>query len=165
MEWGSVLEAGIRNGRGDGSGVVWATSPDTGQLDPHDLPVAADILAMQTSCPDDCWFRFWEGLGFNDIDVDGPRMALPERHHVLFHGAVADAVTRFQGFAPSIWWPADRAWFVATDVDLMSTYVGSTTECASLLRDSGELEAIETSADRTTWWDSDTINPLPPEPI
>ena len=30
----------------------------------------------------------------------------------------------FLGHSPSIWWPEDRAWCVATDIDLFDTYVG-----------------------------------------
>ena len=27
---------------------------------------------------------------------------------------------------PNLWWPADRAWRVASDIDLPSTYLGGT---------------------------------------
>jgi hypothetical protein len=38
--------------------------------------------------------------------------------------------------APSFWWPADRAWFVSTDIDLTSTYVsGSNALIDGLLAD------------------------------
>lgn len=51
------------------------------------------------------------------------------RSYVLLHGSVADA-HRFHFGAggwfqsPTLWWPDDRAWFVHTEIDAMSTYVG-----------------------------------------
>jgi hypothetical protein len=49
------------------------------------------------------------------------------RSYLLFHGAVDDAARfhlsyRFQ--SPALWWPQDRAWFVHTEIDATSTYVG-----------------------------------------
>jgi len=62
------------------------------------------------------------------------------------------------------WWPQDRAWFVATDIDLMSTYIGSSRDCARALRACPALEAVDTAAANSVTWDSDDINPLPPNP-
>ncbi|WP_305091365.1 hypothetical protein [Prescottella sp. R16] len=62
-----------------------------------------------------------------------------------------------------LWWPDDKAWCVATDIDLMSTYLGASEECvAAVLADTG-LEAFPARADRTLTWDGDTVNPLPTE--
>jgi len=34
---------------------------------------------------------------------------------------------------PDLWWPEDRAWFVATDTDLSWLYVGGTTDLTNEL--------------------------------
>ena len=56
---------------------------------------------------------------------------------VLVRGTVADAV---RNLAPepheqsaNLWWPADRAWCVVTDIDLRSTYVGGSAACIAEL--------------------------------
>lgn len=59
-----------------------------------------------------------------------PRFELPHRTYYLIRGPVS-AVTRLaEPGAPETWrhpdlfWPDDRSWFVATDVDIWSLYVG-----------------------------------------
>jgi hypothetical protein len=50
---------------------------------------------------------------------------------------------------------------VATDVDLMSTYVGASRPCIAALIGDPQLEAMEVSADQTVHCETDTINPPP----
>ncbi|MGE3621282.1 MAG: hypothetical protein AB7L84_12555 [Acidimicrobiia bacterium] len=65
-----------------------------------------------------------------------PRFELPNRTYHLVAGTVAGVGSlrepgspeRWQ--RPDLWWPADRRWFVATDVDLWSVHVGGTSELA-----------------------------------
>ena len=59
-----------------------------------------------------------------------PRLAMTHRTYLLVTGPVA-AVTELRDPAsvngwqrPDLFWPDDRAWFVATDVDFWSLYVG-----------------------------------------
>lgn len=59
-----------------------------------------------------------------------PRFDLPARTYYLLAGPVA-AATRLQDpgslrewLNPDLFWPDDREWFVATDVDFWSLYVG-----------------------------------------
>ena len=61
-----------------------------------------------------------------------PAIERPGRRYLVVSGPV-DAVIdlREPGEAawrnPDLWWPLDRAWFVATDVDFWSLYVGGST--------------------------------------
>jgi hypothetical protein len=59
---------------------------------------------------------------------DGPRVRLPNREFLLYRGPAEDVVLPADlpggGQCASLWWPADHAWCVATDVDLPWTYVG-----------------------------------------
>jgi len=52
---------------------------------------------------------------------------------ILFSGGIALADTRFGGdvFGMSAhpWWSEDHAWCVATDIDLMTTYLGASAAC------------------------------------
>lgn len=77
--------------------------------------------------------------------IDGPRVSLPGRDYILFTGPLAAAIDLgwrtgelvkevdpdapidpddFSPQAPSLFWPEDHAWCVATEIDLDSTYVG-----------------------------------------
>ena len=56
-----------------------------------------------------------------------------------------------------MWWPEDRLWFVATEIDFDSTLVACTRACANALLRS-ELEAMEVSAETRLDIDGDTVN-------
>ncbi|MCZ4590055.1 hypothetical protein R1X32_13475 [Rhodococcus opacus] len=82
----------------------------------------------------------------------------------LLTDSITAAGSRFRNLlSPNLWWPDDRAWCVATDVDLMASYVGASTECVHAITNCSELEALEVSATMSVQWDSDTINPRPDE--
>ena len=59
-----------------------------------------------------------------------PRVERPHRTYFLLKGPIAAATTLVHPgpvaswHPPDLWWPDDRSWFVATDVDLWSFYVG-----------------------------------------
>jgi hypothetical protein len=115
----------------------------------------ADALRSATSTPETCWFCIWIGWGWLHVSagsiahlggeppdwrdplVEVERFAAsasvvgnPYREYHLFSGpvdAVVDsALPSFSHDVPSLWWPDDRAWIVATEVDLSWTYVGAT---------------------------------------
>jgi hypothetical protein len=54
-----------------------------------------------------------------------------------------------------------NSWCVATDVDLMSTYVGGSRACVDAIVSCPELQAFEVSPDQSPSWDSDAVNPTP----
>ncbi len=57
-----------------------------------------------------------------------------------------------------------HAWCVATDIDLMTTYLGASPECVDTVLTDDALEALPATPDQRITWDSDTINPLPSSP-
>ena len=65
--------------------------------------------------------------------------------------------------SPNLWWPADQAWCVVTDIDLMSSYVGGSRACIGEVLACPGLEAVAASPGDPTSHAADTINPLPPE--
>lgn len=75
-----------------------------------------------------------------------PLVRLPHREHFLFTGPVALTQRAFRfgvwEQSPSMWWPGDRAWFVATEVDGYSTYVGGSAACIDAVLATPVLEAI-----------------------
>jgi hypothetical protein len=119
----------------------------------------AALLGDFTSTPQDCWFCRWEGYGGEH--EDGAQVKLPDRDYVLSFGPV-DAVTSFDldghWRPPNIWWPEDRAWCVASEVDLLTTYVGGSAPCIERLLSSRQLEAMRTSSDARVDYEADVLN-------
>lgn len=59
---------------------------------------------------------------------------------------------------PSIFWPADRAWLVASDPDLNSTYLGGSNALIEAVLAHPDLEAWRATADDEIAIGSDEIN-------
>ncbi|WP_083983528.1 hypothetical protein [Actinomadura hibisca] len=85
--------------------------------------------------------------------LDGPRVRLPHRDYLLLTGplaAAADIGHRVFGSffpqSPNLWWPGDRAWCTATEIDLDSTYVGGSSALVAALLDDPRLEALPVGA-------------------
>jgi len=82
------------------------------------------------------------------------------RDYVLYAGALS-AVTSFHvnlWDSPSIWWPEDRQWCIATDIDLDSTYVGGSEACIEALVGDARFEALPTTVDAPVYFAADTLN-------
>jgi hypothetical protein len=65
-------------------------------------------------------------------------VAVVDRAYYLMHGPLsAMADLRYPGFDgwrnPDLFWPHDRAWFAASDVDFWSLYVGGSETFTNLL--------------------------------
>jgi hypothetical protein len=75
----------------------------------------------------------------------GPRVQLPNRAYILFTGSVAEGAGWEDG--PNLWWPEDRAWCVATEIDLDETFVGGTRTLIDAIIAQPELGATTTTAD------------------
>jgi hypothetical protein len=79
-----------------------------------------------------------------------PLLGQSGRSYLLFHGAVDDAARfdlgrRFQ--SPALWWSQDRAWFVHTEIDGTSTYVGGSGSMIGRLVGEQILESFEVAAE------------------
>ena len=84
-----------------------------------------------------------------------------DRNYLLYQGRleqIAGFYTNFRSNPPNIWWPTDRAWFVATDIDLDSTYVGGSVECIEALLGQDVLEAVPANREASVAMTADAIN-------
>ncbi len=141
----------------------WAYAPRVGRLPEHETLVLSGILRDFTTSPERCYFGFWRGYAFLGSGYERvPRICLPHRGYVVFTGQL-DAVldlTDEGGYwqTPNLWWPDDRSWFVATDIDLLDTYVGGSPACIQRILQSPELETFPTSIDARVDFRADTIN-------
>lgn len=125
--------------------------PAEGTLTADDAAALAEILRTHTADPEHCWFCVWDGWGWDNAVLftvsgdgrrdgsgtrlpgpvptavrEGPRVRLPNRDYLLYAGPVeaALAFAGTQGQTPGLWWPADRTWCVASEIDLQWSYVG-----------------------------------------
>jgi hypothetical protein len=154
MQWPAITGAS-----GDD---LWDEEPEAGSLP---IAQATSLLAVLTrfTGSDDCFYAVWDGFGALSVPLDGPRLALPSRPMILLRGPLADAADLSMGDwpwqqSPSLWWPSDRAWCVATDVDQTSTYVGGSAACIEAVVTEPALEAWPVDRTQSLTGDSDTVN-------
>ncbi len=168
MEWVAVTgDWRFMNERGQPG--IWDRPPSVGSLPARQAASLAGVLARFSAKASECWFAVWYGYGNAPFDPGAVKLvAMPERPMVLLRGPVRAAETAFSGQAwppsASLWWPEDRRWCVATDIDLQSSYVGGSAECIAAVLGDDRLESFAVSIDQTVDWRSDTLNPTPEPP-
>jgi hypothetical protein len=165
VEWGSLT--GTWSSTDPYRHLIWDQAPSTGKPPARLVRGLATALAPYTQTPDDCSFAVWEGWGGGIAErlAGAAHFSLPQRPMLLLRGPLnaANAVAQW-GEPPNVWWPEDRAWCVASEIDLMTTYVGGSASCIAALLADERLEALAASVDQLVTWDADTINPLPARP-
>lgn len=130
----------------------YSSSP--GALDIGTATTLVELLTVATTTPDDAFVAVWEGWG------DAPpqrfpgaaHLDTPGRGHFLLRGPLTgalDTVSATGGDRPAagLWWPTDRSWFVATEIEFEWTFVaGEQTLIDRLLADD-RLEVARTTFD------------------
>jgi hypothetical protein len=163
--------------RPEGEAPWTGQGPHQGSLYPPDAVILAEILRDWTTTPQRCWFCVWDGYGWDGgvyltasdgvaaaepgsgrrpdpVPADvrgGSRVELPNRHYLLYGGPVEAALATV-GLSgghqvANLWWPQDRAWFVATGIDLAWTYVGGPAGLISQLLAGTRIEALPAAPD------------------
>ena len=182
MEWTAITGSYELSWGGMQPG-IWEQVPARGSLPQRLARVVCEILTAFTTTPERCWCAVWEGHG--DLiglrsDRTLPRLELQHRSMIVAEGPVsAVSETSFsdpisetspdrerrrqvEGYrGPSLWWPEDRAWCVASDVDLQTTYLGAASDCVDRLIADGRIETMRATADQSVTIDADTVNPQP----
>ncbi|GGJ89338.1 hypothetical protein GCM10010123_18750 [Pilimelia anulata] len=144
---------------------LWDAMPEWGTLLPAEAAALAGVLAAHTATPDRCWFAVWEGFNLHPDVERLPTFALRREEKVLT-GPLRAATTSLADDAlsvqlPTLWWPADRAWCVSTDVDLVSTYVGGSRACIEAVLAAPGLEAVPAAPGDVVSRGADVLNPPP----
>jgi hypothetical protein len=144
--------------------------PRVGNLAPAALRALLDVLAPATG-GQDCFHALWEGWGWIDDSAVRalPRLRLPLRDYLLFRGPLAAAArlgwpgspVGFEPQSPSLLWPADHTWCVATEIDFDSTLVGGGADLIGAVLAAPALDAwpIEPDDDLTRF--GDLLNSVP----
>jgi hypothetical protein len=118
-------------------------------------PPAIGLLVAAPDGPSRAVAKTPPRRGKTEFQLDGGRVTLPGRNYLLFVGPLA-AITDFGywieqrvaerffcEWSPNLWWPDDRAWCVATEIDLDSTYVGGSGALIRELLDDSRFEALQ----------------------
>lgn len=164
----------------------WNGEPRLGVLSLQQAIALIALLAKHTSTPDRCWFCLWEGYGYltgamavlvaqfeKDDDPRRPvqpravirpprpelkksRVRLAGRNYLLFTGSVALGEGWDDG--PNLWWPDDRSWCVASEIDFPYTYVGGSSKLIEEILAHPVLEALPATLDQGITADSDAVN-------
>jgi hypothetical protein len=172
MQWTSIRGTAAEGFRAE-SPSSWEWAPTRSSLTQQIVGELADNLADFTDTPRRCWCAVWEGyadmVGIRE-DTSLPRLLVGDKSMVVACGpvsAVSEAsvnngvstMTDFNGFrSPSFWWPDDRAWCVSTGVDMDSTLLGMSYDCASRIMKDPRIEALPVRREQLITFASDTIN-------
>ena len=160
--------------------------PPVGRLPEAILAGLCDVLAAHTGTPGRCWFCIWDGYGwiagstssdtlgsatpvppaFDRATIVAPRVRLPERDYLLSEGPL-DAVSEMGWWlngrlvspqCRNLFWPDDRAWCVATEIDLDSTFIGGSVASIHAVLGDSRWEAWHAQRTDLVWASSDDIN-------
>ena len=158
---GTTLHPGADFEKLAGSRIDDWDQPFQGQLPEVQARELVGIL-QQFTASRRCLFAIWEGQGGMDNLWQGAvSLRLPGRVYGIFGGTLGSALELLnQGVLcprPSLWWPEDRAWFVGTGIDELSTFVGGSRACIDGILAS-RMETFEVSPDARFDRDADTIN-------
>lgn len=136
---------------------IWTQAPATGTLTPQIAEHLGTVLQRSTDTPGNGSFAVWGGFGYIDAGVRfAPIFTLAERDLHLFQGPLEGISITFASQpeiyqSANLWWPEDQAWCVATDIDLMSTYIGGGSDTIASILGDPELEALQVfPSDRVT---------------
>ena len=169
-----------RQGFGIGE-APWYENPNEGRLNEGEAGSLAEFLADFTGTASRCFFAVWDGYGqfsgggmgilstSGGIPLSPPSEVLTSqrikgvgRDYLLYEGRLSAISsffsTRFWHGGPNIWWPEDRRWCVATDIDLNSTYIGGSEACIEALPNHPWLEVMPATLDAPVHIGSDTLN-------
>ncbi len=139
--------------------------PREGRLYLPDADALARVLRAFTTTPEECFFGLWDGYGFDGVPLtrqgsppapplpdpiptvirQGPLVRLPNREYLLYTGPV-EAITSTaaigHGQTANLAWPVDHAWCVASEIDLVWTYVGGSVALIERVLADERLEAL-----------------------
>ncbi|MGH7174884.1 MAG: hypothetical protein ACREGR_00810 [Minisyncoccia bacterium] len=145
------------------AGPPWrGQGPRQGSPFESDVRVLLESLSASTITSEECFFCLWMGyLGSASVmyTSSGPSVrlppppqparvvALPLREYALFEGPLSSAsafesASHWHHQSANLWWPADRAWCVASEIDLQWTYVGGSAELVNRILTDDRIEAL-----------------------
>ena len=120
------------------------------------------ILSTHTLSQQECWFGVWAGYGlmYKPGVPDTVSIDTGWREWDLLRGPID--VLDFRFFVEveksvNIAWPENKSWFVATEIDICSTYVGGSKVLIRDLSNAKDLEVLEASVSDDVFRDNDRL--------
>ncbi len=102
---------------------------------------------------------------FTSDELSRSRLHLPDRDYVVLAGPLRSALRigsfgadSFWPQSPNLFWPADRTWCVATEIDFDSTLVGGPKRLVDAILHTSELDAWPITVDDSLAYDADELN-------
>lgn len=143
--------------------------PRWGSLPVEERRVLVEALRPATKAPDRCCFLVWEGFaGVDDQGVEA-RVEHPHRRYLIARAPIDAAlwplpwtidvpIELARRDSPNLWWPEDRAWIVATGIDLAWTYLGGSAALIEVVLADPRLEVLRAQPSDHFTYDSDRVN-------
>jgi hypothetical protein len=124
--------------------------PANGDLAPEIITAMIPHLRDATTTANECYFALWEGwAGTIPHERYEPTLWLPARAYHVFRGEIDAALFSFSLHfgeqSANLWWPADRAWCVASEIDFQWSYVGGPRSCIDAILRDPRIESTEVS--------------------
>lgn len=106
---------------------------------------------------------------FTADEFSRARLILPDRSYVLLSGPLAAAsqlgnpwgACGFEPQSPNLFWPADRSWLVASEVDFDSTLVGGSAKLIGVILGASGLDVWPVVPNDSLAYYGDRINKVP----
>lgn len=134
------------------AGGVVIDRPDEGRLPEAVAKPLREVLARHVMPSESCWFGVWTGFA-SPYKPEIPTTSSIDagfREWDLFKGPIDAVGFQFfqrENYTANVIWPNRRTWFVSTDIDLETTYVGGSAALIGELLEAQGLEAVEAHPD------------------
>jgi hypothetical protein len=138
--------------------------PAEGSLYGPDAEALIEHLVRATDAADTCYLCIWDGYG-GGVSYAAPApqkselprrrdqhasVIMPFREYVLYERPLLDATSFEIGGrrpqTPNLWWPSDRSWCVASEIDCQWTYLGGSRALIDEVLADDRIESLPASA-------------------
>jgi hypothetical protein len=136
--------------------------------EPSSLGIIYSRFVTGDEAVDDDWSPPESFPTFTHEELAMPRVELPGRGYLLLTARLPTTAEigwrdelDWLGRSPNLFWPANRSWCVATEIDFDSTLVAGSLELVAAIVDAPELDSWPIQPNDSLAVDGDHLNPLP----
>lgn len=122
--------------------------PMMGSLPPSVCGSLIDVLRTTTPRHVTCWCCLWAGFELDLLPPVLGKIRGSEGEYQLCRGPLDQAMHLVADpwfLSPSMWWPEDKEWFVATPIESLSSYVGCAEDLYDEMIGAPSLETVTVS--------------------
>lgn len=158
MQWHDICPPSVRE-----PGTAGVDPPLEGELTPEIVESLFEVLAMHSGESQEVLCAFWEGYGCFYTSRAKAKFAsyAGDQTYIIFNTTLAGvrdgwlAALEYSsrnhgigtnGWAPNAVWPTTREWYLATDCNLRSTYIGGPASLIDSICTAVDLETYEAQA-------------------